>query len=201
MPALYSTLTEVILDKPQNLDSCKGMAFDPPNNEAYEPYIEALQATGRMINTTVGDGNCLYRSISKGLIGTEFYHFRVRSVILGFIYMNPKIFEPHIRQVGCPLPIREYCVAMNGLGVWGTEIEILGLATMLQAPVYTFSEAGKAATSPQPRWLKYPPLYPTMKVVSDYDKAVNQLVNMPKPPPPPPPPPIFTLSFYTRKPL
>ena len=106
--------------------------------------------------------------------------------------MNPKVFEPHIRRVGCPLPIREYCVAMNGLGVWGTEIEMLGLATMLQAPVYTFSEAGKAATSPQPskpqpRWLKYPPLYPAMKVVSDYDKI--NLSTCPNPP-------IFT---YTSK--
>ena len=137
-PALYSTLTDVFPDKTKNLDSCKGMKFDPPSNIGYKPYLDALEANGRTINTTVADGNCLYRSISKGLIGTEFYHFRVRSVILRFIYMNPQIFEPHIRQVGCPLPIRDYCVAMDNLGVWGTEIEILGVATRLQVPVHTF---------------------------------------------------------------
>ena len=43
--------------------------------------------------------------------------------------MNPQIFEPHILQVACPLLIRDYCVVMNNLGVWGTEIEILGVAT------------------------------------------------------------------------
>ena len=128
--------------------------IDSPTNAEYKPYIDSLQATGCTINTTIADGNCLYRSISKGLIGTEFYHFRVRTIILGSIYMNPQIFEPHIRQVGCPLPIRDYCVAMNKQGVWGTEIEISGVATLLQAPVYTFSEAGKVATS---RWLKYSP--------------------------------------------
>ena len=52
---------------------------------------------------------------------------------------------------------------------------------MLQTPVYTFSE-GKVPTSLQPRWLKYSPLQPAMKVNSDYDKGVNKLVNMPKPP-------------------
>ena len=153
-----------------------------PTNAGYKPYLDILQVTGRTVNTTVADGNCLYRSISKGLIGTEFYHFRVRTVILGFIYMNPQIFEPHIRQVGCPLPIRDYCVAMNKQGVWGTEIEILGVATLLQAPVYTFSEAGKVGTSLQPRWLKYSPLQPAMKVISNHDRGVNQLVNMSKPP-------------------
>ena len=96
--------------------------------------------------------------------------------------MNPKIFEPHIRQVGCPLPIRDYCIAMNNPAVWGTDVEILGVATLLQAPVYTFSAAGKAGMSSKPRWLKYLPLQPAKKVNSDYDKGVNQLVNMPKPP-------------------
>ena len=153
----------------------------PPTPLDTSLSLDTLQATGRTINTTIADGNCLYRSISKAQIGTEFYHFRVRSVILGFIYLNPKIFEPHIRQAGCALPIRDYCVAMNNLGVWGTEIEILGVATMLQAPVFTFSEAGNIATSLQPRWLKYPPLQPATKVNSDYDMGVNQLVNMPKP--------------------
>ena len=71
---------------------------------------------------------------------------------------------------------------MDNLGGWGTEIEMLGVATMLQVPVYTFSEPGKAATSLNPRWLKYPPLHPAMKVNSNYDKGVNQLVNMSKPP-------------------
>lgn len=102
---LYSTLTDVFLDEAKNLDSCKGMKFDPPSNIGYKPYLDALEANGRTINTTVADGNCLYRSISKSLIGTEFYHFLVQTVILGFIYMNTQIFEPHIRQVGCPLPI------------------------------------------------------------------------------------------------
>ena len=71
---------------------------------------------------------------------------------------------------------------MNKQGVWGTEIEILGVATLLQAPVYTFSETGKVAISLQPRWLKYSPLQPAMKVISNYDREINQLINMLKPP-------------------
>ena len=65
-PALYSTLTDAFLDEAKSLDSCKGMKFDAPNNVGYNPYLDALQATGCTINTTVADGNCLCRSISKG---------------------------------------------------------------------------------------------------------------------------------------
>ena len=75
-PALYSTLTDVSLDEAQNLDSCKGMKFDPPATlDISLAYIDTLEANGCTINTTVADGNYLYRTISKGLIETEFYHF------------------------------------------------------------------------------------------------------------------------------
>ena len=51
--ALYSTLTDVFLDEAKNLDSCKGMKFDPPSNIGYKPYLDTLEANGRTINTTV----------------------------------------------------------------------------------------------------------------------------------------------------
>ena len=96
----------------------------------YKPYLDALEANGR---TTVADGN---RSISKGLIGTEFYHFWVRTVILGF--RDPLILKHTCGKLE---------ITVDNLG---TEIYILGVATI---PV------SEAATSSNPRWLKYPPSY------------------------------------------
>ena len=46
-PALYLTLTDVFIDETKNLDSCKGMKFDPPSK------YDILESNGRTINTTV----------------------------------------------------------------------------------------------------------------------------------------------------
>ena len=55
----------------------------------------------------------------------------------------------------------------------------MGVATMLQAPVYTFFKAEKVPTSLKQRWLKYPPLQPAMKVDSDYNKESINLLSCP----------------------
>ena len=92
----------------------------------------------RTVSTTVADGNCLYRSILKGLIGTI--------LPLQSTFSNPRIYlyessniEPHTLST---TNLRLLCG--NEQGVWGTEIEILGIATLLQPPVYT-SSGGKVA--------------------------------------------------------
>ncbi len=41
---------------------------------------------------------CLFRSLSKGLIGTEDLYYSVRSVLYEFISMNSAIFMPHIKE-------------------------------------------------------------------------------------------------------
>ena len=87
-----------------------------------------------MINTTAADGNCMFRSLSKGL------YFLAS-------FMNSKIFLPHIEQkYKCSVEIREYCVSMDKSGIWGTEIELLAAATMLQAPVYTYTQMESTQT-------------------------------------------------------
>ena len=110
-----------------------------------------------MINTTVPDGNCLFRSLSKALLGTEKYHYLIRTRLLGFVYANSSIFIPHIQQrCQSQMEVRQYCLAMDASGVWGTELEILAAATMLQAPVYTYTQINSNSY----RWLRYLPLSP-----------------------------------------
>ena len=49
------------------------MTFDPPTLLAYATHIEELKKSGRIINATSADGNCLFRSLRKGLVGIEEY--------------------------------------------------------------------------------------------------------------------------------
>ena len=98
-PELYTTLTEVFVDKPLIYNPLEGMVFDPPTSPEYTSHLQALKASGRTINTTSADGNFMFRSLSKGLLGTEKYHYRIRTTLFGFIYMGtPKSFCPTLNK-------------------------------------------------------------------------------------------------------
>ena len=153
--------------------------FDPPTSPEYTPHMETLKASGRMINTTAADGNCMFRSLSKGLLGSEKYHYRIRTTLFGFIYGNSKFFLPHIEQkYNCSVEIRQYCLSMDKSGIWGTEIELLAAATMLQAPVYTYTHMGSTGTY---WWSKFHPLAPSTNIMCDCDAGVRSLLLCPNP--------------------
>ncbi len=124
-------------------------------SQLYEGHIKELKSCGRMINVTTSDGNCLYRSMCKGLIGTEHKHYTIKCVLFSFMSMNSEIFLPYNEKHGTTT-VMDYCTAMSNDGVWGTDIEILALATILQAPIYTLSRENSNLY----RWLRYLPLSP-----------------------------------------
>ena len=65
-----------------------------------------LQEINRKVVVSVGDGNCLFRSISKGLLGTESYHALARKAVTDTMVNNPKIFNSLHADItssrGCP---------------------------------------------------------------------------------------------------
>ena len=133
-PELYAALTEAFLDEPLVYDPQKGMVFDSPVSPEYTTHVSTFKHSRRMINTTVPDGNCLFSSLSKALLGTERYHYRIRTRLLGFVYANSNIFMSHIQQrCQSDVEVREYCLSMDRNGIWGTEIEILAAATLLHS--------------------------------------------------------------------
>ena len=91
---LYSALTEVIVGKQLVFDE----TYSPAISADYVSYVDVLKTMGRRINLTISDGNCLFCSLSKGVIVTEKYHHHLRSIILGFIYVNSENFLLHIEQ-------------------------------------------------------------------------------------------------------
>lgn len=178
-PELYTTITEALFNKPLAYEH-RRMTFNLPTSPSYATHIEELKKSGRIINASTGDGNCLFRSLCKGLVGTEEFHYTVRSMLFGFIYTNPNIFMPHIKKKHpCVNSVDEYCSAMSKDGIWGTDIEILAASTILQVPTYTFSRSNNSKSY---QWLRYLPLSPpNSTLICDYVKSVNRLVHMAKP--------------------
>jgi hypothetical protein len=176
-PELYTTITEILCKKPLTYEH-RRIDFDPPTSLSYATHIKELKKSGRTVNATTADGNCLFRSLCKGLIGIEDLHYTVRSVLFGFIHMNSTIFMPHIKEKHPGISsISEYCLAMSKDGVWGTDIEILAASTILQVPIYTFS----LSNSNSYRWLRYLPLSPPSNILCDYVTSIKRLVHMVKP--------------------
>jgi len=53
-----------------------------------------LNKQGREIARVLGDGNCLFRAISKAICNTEDYHLNLRKVIAEFEASNDTLFRP-----------------------------------------------------------------------------------------------------------
>lgn len=175
---LYTTITVVLVGKPLPY-AHTGMTFDPPISPKYTAFVELLKSSGRKINVTIADGNCLFRALSKALLGTENCHYLIRSKLLTFIYHNSTIFLPHIEQrYKCKVQIKHYCLSMDNRGVWGTEIELLAAATLLQVPVYTYT---LMINSKLYQWSRFLPLSQPSQVVCDYAPGIRKLVYMTKP--------------------
>eukprot|EP00745_Piridium_sociabile_P024945 TRINITY_DN39506_c0_g2_i1.p2 TRINITY_DN39506_c0_g2~~TRINITY_DN39506_c0_g2_i1.p2 ORF type:complete len:156 (-),score=19.50 TRINITY_DN39506_c0_g2_i1:511-978(-) len=101
------------------------------------------------VDTIVGDGNCLYRALSLEITGTQAHHEQVREIIVDFMIKNPRPFSAYL---GCDL--QEYLVEGGSPlqpKTWGTDVEVLAAATLLQTPVVVYSACR--------RWLTYKPLF------------------------------------------
>lgn len=91
----------------------------------------------------------MFRSVSKDLFGTQCYHSEVRKLICEFEEQNQRIV--------CTLSnwdVKTHLNRMSRETVWGTATELVALASMLQVPVYTFTNC----SSPTYSWHMYHPI-------------------------------------------
>ncbi len=102
----------------------------PPSTEGYKG-IQDMLGKQRRIDNIKGDGNCLFRAISKELLGHEKFHNLVRQFIVQFITTNSKQFQEYLAKG----KIEAHLQRMRNIGQWGTSVEIYGLATLLRTEV------------------------------------------------------------------
>ncbi|VDK69172.1 unnamed protein product [Litomosoides sigmodontis] len=96
----------------------------------------------------VADGNCLFRSIALYLSGSDEEHSVVRKNVVEF----EEKYDDELREVNnfSLADWKEHIRKMTNDGEWATEIELLALAALLDADIWTFLNG---------KWLRYRPLY------------------------------------------
>ena len=99
----------------------------------------------------LGDGNCLFRAISKEITRTEENHITIRLAALGYLRENPSRITygaPTFNIDPCTDPVRQaQCYIsthhMDRCG-WGTDFEIMLLSSLLTIQIFSHSTCGKS---------------------------------------------------------
>ena len=96
-----------------------------------------------------GDGNCLFRSFSHFLTGAQSDHHLVRKATVEYMTSNTSVFS---NVAAC----KDYpsTSSMDSSGVWGTEVEVLAFASMVNTTVYVYGPVGQNVY----KWMPYRPL-------------------------------------------
>ncbi|CAD6185927.1 unnamed protein product [Caenorhabditis auriculariae] len=79
------------------------------------------------------DGNCLFRAISYWLCGEVKHFITVREKVCDFMVSNPNLFERHVSK-----QLSAHAREMKRQGEWGTQTELMVIATMLRCTIHTF---------------------------------------------------------------
>lgn len=88
----------------------------------YIRYEEALHAHGLRVVPVRGDGNCLFRSVSHQMYGTEDQHAVVRSKVMDYMEAEGDFFCQFVEGGKEMFPY--YLNAKRENGCWGDDPEI-----------------------------------------------------------------------------
>ena len=104
------------------------------------PTVPLTRPDMRSVRRIQGDGNCLFRAFSYILTGSEEQHLAVCHAVLDHMINNAQFFLGH--HLTGHNSVQSY-IASTGMdqdGTWGTDIEMLTLAHLLQTPVLSYSQ-------------------------------------------------------------
>ena len=121
-------------------------AFSIPSNVMIIPsmfqqgYNTPLDAhKPGLVKPVKGDGNCLFRSFSYLITGSEEHHLDIRHWVCEYINLYWEKIEK--------FSSKQNYVSVSKMakpGVWGTYIEILAVGSILDTNVYTYTKHGSS---------------------------------------------------------
>ena len=132
-------------------EHCKTISITPPS-QSNSSIMLLLSKQNRALDRIEGDGNCLFRAISKELFGDDTHHKNLREIIIEYILTNSESFKQFLSNNS--ETIFEHCQTVSKLGTFGTQVEIYALAYFIHIPIYVYSMVGLASMW---RWLQYNP--------------------------------------------
>lgn len=145
-----SKVASILFDISIHENSVKNLhIMNPPLTPEYVATLNELKQAERNLDYIAGDGNCLYRAISKILFGKQKYHPQVRTLLADFVEWNACLFKNHfIDETNTA-----YCKRIRKNGQWGSQIELIAVASILQVPVFLFSQQEDGSR----KWIRYEP--------------------------------------------
>ena len=106
----------------------------------YEILQPFLNKQGREPDKVIGDGNCLFRALSRNITGVEDHHLLLRKAISDFEENNPVLFTG-LSSAIIQVPLQEHLKRIKKPYVWGTTLEIFAAASLLQMDVYVATDS------------------------------------------------------------
>ena len=87
------------------------------------------------------DGNCMFRSVSFLIYGTEDLHMLVRDKCMDYILQDKNYFKDYI-DLDRFRDIDDYCEHKKNDGIWGDHIELQAIAEIYNRPIeiYAYSD-------------------------------------------------------------
>ena len=134
---------------------CEQFQLPTPNPNSERRKKGALGAPLKVV-VIEGDGNCLFRAISYEVTLSQdhhqFFHMAVCGILQNNLYQSQ--FESrHLNKMN----VSDYLMTtqMEVSGVWGTEVEVIALATLLKTTIAIYYHPPGAKG---PLWHHYSPL-------------------------------------------
>ncbi|XP_059156774.1 uncharacterized protein LOC131941519 [Physella acuta] len=91
-----------------------------------------------------GDGNCLFRCLSRAVTGSSCYHEELRELIVRHICRNAKklsVLLPESFQDNPKTYIAD--CGMRYRGTWGSDVEIMAAAHLLKTKIFVYTKHGE----------------------------------------------------------
>ena len=124
---LRKHLAHLLLPPGTNCSLSSVCVTPPPTTEGYKAILTSLKQQNRTIDNIQADGNCMFRSLSKELFGSEKYHSDLRKLVTDFEYCNLQLQPASSSKETCIHHINK----MKNETVWGTTTELLSFASYI----------------------------------------------------------------------
>ena len=123
-------------------NACKvmGLQFHGPNTVAPGGPDAAIKPPDACtVKHIRGDGNCLFRSFSYLITGSEDEHDAASAAIVSYMLTTGQFLVGFQIPTQCTVQGYVNDTHMDSEGSWGTEVEMLTLAHFLQTPVLVYN--------------------------------------------------------------
>lgn len=117
--------------------------------------IECPEVSPHIRCSVVGDGNCLFRALSKAITGTEVNHLALQLAICNYMIHKDNVVDfmfllGHYGKTSLQqaVDVVEKYLAHNKMrynGQWGTEKEIQITSVMFQVDIFVYCEYGSSS--------------------------------------------------------